>query len=57
MDEKTYKEKDRELEDLYNDYVADCAQHETQIAINHQNMAKIRINRADLLRRFEDHLQ
>lgn len=48
-----YLKRDLELEEQYNEYKADCAEHEMQIAINHQNMAKIRINRTDLKRAFE----
>lgn len=54
MDWKEFVKRDHELEDQYNDYAADCAEHELQIAINHRNMAKIQINRADLLREYED---
>ena len=54
MDWKEFIKRDRELVDQYNEYRADCAEHELQIAINHKNMAKIDINRADLLREWED---
>lgn len=49
-----YLKRDHELEEQYNEYKADCAEHEIQIAINHQNMAKIRINRTDLKRAFDE---
>ena len=54
MDYNEFLRRDRQLVDQYNDYEADCASHELQIAINHQNMAKIKINRADLLNEWED---
>ena len=54
MDWKEFLKRDRALEDQYLEYKADCAEHELQIALNHENMAKIRINRADLLRQYED---
>lgn len=54
MDYNEFLRRDRQLVDQYNDYEADCANHELQIAINHQNMAKIKINRADLLNEWED---
>lgn len=49
-----FLDQDRKMEDQYNEYEADCADHELQIAINHQNMAKIKINRADLKRAFDE---
>lgn len=49
-----FQKRDRDLIDQYNEYKADCAEHEIQIGINHREMAKIDINRADLKRAFEE---
>lgn len=48
MSYEEYKRKDKELADQYNEYLADCAEHEIQIGINHREMARITTNRSDL---------
>lgn len=57
MTKEEFKQRDRKLVDQYNEYLADCAEHEIQIGINHREMAKIEMNREDLLIRYQDGLQ
>lgn len=52
MSYEEYQSKDKELVDKYNEYLADCAEHEIQIGINHREMARININRSDLSREY-----
>lgn len=57
MTQEEFAKKDLELADKYNEYQADCAEHEIQIGINHREMARISMNRTDLLMRYQKGLQ
>lgn len=57
MTEKEFTKRDRELQEKYNEYLSDCAEHEIQVGINHREMARIQINRADLLHEYEDSMR